>query len=204
MAEATRGAAQRREAMARSYETFVHRTAMAMVVVAPALLALPPRKLDLYALALAGSFVASADYLTRERTGRGILGHVPGRRRGQNTQTTAGAAGAAAEGTGARPLLLQPPSALEAAAAKERWGVVGRSSDDDEAQGWKERRWREDRDKMAQGQGYGSIILDQIWEVWNWGNKNKAADVNEANNGPSDQRQQDERARRRGGVSDNG
>lgn len=198
MAEATRAAAQRREAMARSYSTFVHRTAVAMVVVAPALLALPPRKLDLYALALAGSFVASADYLTRERTGRGILGHVPGRR-GQNTQTTAGAAAEGSSVAGARPL-LQPPSALEAAATKERWRVVARSSDDDdEAQGWKERRWREDRDKMAQGQGYGSIILDQIWEVWNWGDKNKAEGVNE-----SDQRQQDEMARRRGGVSDNG
>ena len=74
-----------------------------------------------------------------------------------------------------------------------------------ETEGWKERRLREEQEKINQGEGYGSMIMDQIWEVWNWGDKNKAEEVkDEKNTELSDQRQQDERARRRGGMSDNG
>lgn len=40
-----------------------------------------------------------------------------------------------------------------------------------ESEGWKERRLREEQEKIVQGEGYGSMIMDQIWEVWNWGKK---------------------------------
>jgi hypothetical protein len=215
MAEPTRA---QREAMTASYRAFLHNTSLAMLVAAPTLMALPPRKLDLYGLALAGSFVASANYLTQERTGRGLLGNIPSSHRqptgpqGQRTTTTAAAAAAAAAAQGSaemgrgekkepRSRLREEPmssssttSALEAA-AKELW--VAR-----EAEGWKERRLRDKHDKIAHGEGYGSMILDQIWEVWNWG-ENKADDVKEENKPVLDQSQQ-ERVGRRGGVSDNG
>ena len=55
------------------------------------------------------------------------------------------------------------PSKLEAA-AKELW-MGG------EKEGWKERRLKEEQEKISQGEGYGSMIMDQIWEVWNWGEK---------------------------------
>lgn len=38
-----------------------------------------------------------------------------------------------------------------------------------EKPGWKERRLAEEQEKIFQGEGYGSMIMDQIWEVWNWG-----------------------------------
>jgi hypothetical protein len=31
---------------------------------------------------------------------------------------------------------------------------------------------------LAEGRGYGGLILDQIWEVWNWGQV-KAEEVKE-------------------------
>src|SRR4051812_31328338 len=66
-----------REAMTASYNTFLHNTSLTMLFLAPALIALPPRKLDLYTVALATSFVASANHLTKERTGRGLLDNMP-------------------------------------------------------------------------------------------------------------------------------
>lgn len=36
---------------------------------------------------------------------------------------------------------------------------------------WKENRLREEREALEEGKGYGDIIMEQIWEVWNWGGK---------------------------------
>ncbi len=46
----------------------------------------------------------------------------------------------------------------------------------DEKPGWKERRLAEEQEKLSQGEGYGGMIMDQIWEVWNWG-KEKGEDL---------------------------
>ena len=45
-----------------------------------------------------------------------------------------------------------------------------------EKPGWKERRLAEEQEKISQGEGYGGMIMDQIWEVWNWG-KEKGEDL---------------------------
>ena len=40
---------------------------------------------------------------------------------------------------------------------------------DEDRAGWREKREAEIRAKMAEGKGIGDVIMDQIWEVWNWG-----------------------------------
>ena len=40
-----------------------------------------------------------------------------------------------------------------------------------EGKGWKEERLREEKEALADGRGYQGLIMDQIWEVWNWGKK---------------------------------
>jgi hypothetical protein len=65
--------------MTDSYHKFVHNTSMAMLFVAPLLIALPPRKLDIYTFTLGGIFVVSGNQLLRERNGTGILGLLPGK-----------------------------------------------------------------------------------------------------------------------------
>lgn len=35
--------------------------------------------------------------------------------------------------------------------------------------GWVQERAAEETDALDVGKGYGDIIMDQIWEVWNWG-----------------------------------
>ncbi|KKA24029.1 hypothetical protein T310_1950 [Rasamsonia emersonii CBS 393.64] len=61
------------------YLRFKHYAAWTFVVASPVLIALPPRKLDLYTVALSSAFVVSANHLYRERYGRGILDGI-GRR----------------------------------------------------------------------------------------------------------------------------
>jgi hypothetical protein len=191
-----------REAMTESYNTFLHNTSLTMLFLAPALIALPPRKLDLYTVALVGSFVASANHLTKERTGRGLLGNLPfanaSRPTAQKTKAEEFHEKYRAEKERRRlleePISVpattsagRPPSALEAA-AKELW-MGG------ETEGWKERRLQEEQEKINQGEGYGSMIMDQIWEVWNWGEKKeKTKDKDQAS---SYRKEQDERERRR-------
>lgn len=80
-----------------------------------------------------------------------------------------------------------PPSALEAA-AKELW-MGG------EREGWRERRLREEQEKITRGEGYGSMIMDQIWEVWTWGEK-KAEEVKGRDKEVLYRREQEAKAKR--------
>jgi hypothetical protein len=191
-----------REAMTESYNTFLRNTSWTMLFLAPALIALPPRKLDLYTAALAASFVASANHLTKERTGRGLLANLPfanaSRPPGPKTKAEEfhekyrvekerrrllGEPAPSSTATSAG----RPPSALKTA-AKELW-MGG------ETEGWKERRLQEEQEKIKQGEGYGSMIVDQIWEVWNWGEKKE--EIKDKDKQFLNQREQDERARKR-------
>ena len=68
--------------------------------------------------------------------------------------------------------------------AKEK-GVVEKLWMGQEGEGWKERRIREEREALEEGRGYGGLIVDQIWEVWNWGKtKEKGDDMGEGREGP--------------------
>ncbi|KAI9695735.1 MAG: hypothetical protein M1836_006102 [Candelina mexicana] len=49
----------------------------------------------------------------------------------------------------------------------------------DEQEGWRERRIREEKEAIEEGRGYGGLIMDQIWEVWNWGRKSDGEDEDE-------------------------
>ena len=48
-------------------------------------------------------------------------------------------------------------------------GLLTRVWMGDEGDDWKQRRIEEDRKALESGKGYGDIIMDQIWEVWNQG-----------------------------------
>lgn len=164
-----------------AYESFKHNAALTMLVLAPVLVVLPPRKLDLYTLSLAGAFVASANQLTVERTGKGLLsqfsyGGMPARAVEVQRQL--------AEEKDRR-RLLEERSGLPDEVRRRNTGVRGAIEEKakdiwmgGETEGWKERRLREEQEKLNQGEGYGGMIMDQIWEVWNQGEK-KAEEVKE-------------------------
>lgn len=38
-----------------------------------------------------------------------------------------------------------------------------------EGENWKQKRDEKEKKALEEGKGYGDLIIDQIWEVWNWG-----------------------------------
>ncbi|KAF7862606.1 hypothetical protein EAF04_007479 [Stromatinia cepivora] len=48
-----------------------------------------------------------------------------------------------------------------------------------EGKDWKEKRDQKEKEALEAGKGYGDLIMEQIWEVWN-GGKKKVGEVKEA------------------------
>ncbi|MCJ1353699.1 MAG: hypothetical protein MMC33_003686 [Icmadophila ericetorum] len=173
-----------------------------LLITAPILLLLPPRKLDFYTFSLSGIFVLSANEVYRERhAGRGILENL--RRRKERVKIKDvpveieerpmrnSPGGQAVDGPVLGSTAMQQEEELrrrEVHAQKlvrgQEAGVVGMAKKlwmGGEEEGWKERRSREEREALEEGKGYGDLIMDQIWEVWTWG-KSKDGGA-EGNNG---------------------
>jgi hypothetical protein len=168
----------------RDYERFKNYTAIGFLVASPIIIALPPRRLDLNTVALASAFAISANHITRERTGRSIVDRIESRistrpamlrqlpsERAEEVQARLKAAREAQmrEATG------EELEKLKARQNHEK-GVVDRVWMGGESAGWKERRLEEERKAIEEGKGYGDLIMDHIWDVWNWGRKTEEED----------------------------
>ncbi|KAJ9613198.1 hypothetical protein H2200_003139 [Cladophialophora chaetospira] len=141
----------------RDYSRFLHTSTLATCVLAPILIALPPRKIDLFTFSLSGAFIAAVDYQVKERTSLGIMGHAsrrfilkePSKRPVQDDVSTQ---------------WQQPSRLLEEPSPR----VVQTSALQQRAQeDWKQQRLKEEQEKLDQGEGYWDMIKDQVWQVWN-------------------------------------
>ena len=47
-----------------------------------------------------------------------------------------------------------------------------------ESEDWKAKRDQKEKEALEEGKGYGGLIMDQIWEVWNWG-REKTEEIKE-------------------------
>lgn len=150
------------------YASTIHNVAFGALFLCPALALLPPRKLDLYTLALVTSTGFSANYLYRERYNRSIW------ERAISAVPTDDSASLPTEK--AREFQQMMRERRLAEGRVEEKNLAQKVWMGGESEGWKERREREDREKLAEGKGYGDIIMDQIWEVWNWGKVNEDAE----------------------------
>jgi len=170
--------------MTSSFQTFLHTTSLTLLFGVPILIALPPRKLDLYTFSLTGAFIASANHLVKERTGAGLLYQLPGVRLPaaaieyqERMKLREGGRRLLEEGqiTQERPSIqetLEKHQAGTGASHREAQGLEKKAKEiwmGGEKEGWKERRLAEEQRKLDEGEGYGSMIVDQIWEVWNQG-----------------------------------
>ena len=124
----------------------------------------------------------SANHVTRSYTRRGIWQHVaplgdnsslPTERAREVQRALRERQGREREGEGRGVMKLREAALRElgrGGKARER-GLLERVWMGDEKEGWKERRLQEEREALEEGRGYGSLIMEQIWEVWNWGKK---------------------------------
>lgn len=61
---------------------------------------------------------------------------------------------------------------------EEQKGLLEKIWMGSEGEDWKAKRDRREKEALEEGRGYGGLIMDQIWEVWNWG-KDKNEQVKE-------------------------
>ncbi|KAL1649121.1 hypothetical protein SLS58_001693 [Diplodia intermedia] len=154
------------------YAKLTHRLSIWLLVACPAIALLPPRKLDLYTAGLGGMTLVAAEHLARERTGRTILQRIGG---GLDTAAVREMQLRAREEREAV-LRQQGRAQTQTQTQKEEEddaGVLQRVWMGGEKEGWRERRLKEEREAIEEGRGYGDLIMDQVWEVWNWGRGNK-------------------------------
>ncbi|KAH8696720.1 hypothetical protein BGW36DRAFT_297703 [Talaromyces proteolyticus] len=174
---------------AKDFLKFKTYAAWTFVVGAPILIILPPRKLDLNTFALSAAFAVSANHIYRDRNpdGRGILDDIGVKYFGRpeshdarskgianlfNPLPTEKAAEIQDQLRAAKEASMATKEDLEKYKANQRFG--DRSLPEkiwmgSEAEGWKEKRLREEQKALAEGKGYGDLIMEHIWDVWNWG-----------------------------------
>lgn len=159
------------------YEKLGRYAAIGGVIVCPAIAFLPPRKLDLYTFALGISTYLSADYLANYYTRRGLIENIFAPRWPNEPEPTFSLpTSKARELHEENQRKLREIEIMNAQRegkpippAPDRRGVFEKVWMGRETEGWKEKRLAEERRALEEGKGYGGIILDQIWEVWNWG-----------------------------------
>lgn len=130
-------------------------TALALLIVCPLIAALPPRKFDLYTMALGGTWVYSANYLYSEgqqgrllRNNLPVFRNVPLEERRRREEKW-----------------MKRQEAIALAERQRREVVIDGQKARPITE--RERQIAEDNRKLEEGKGLTGIISDQIWEVWN-------------------------------------
>jgi hypothetical protein len=177
------------------YRQVIHYTSISALLLCPTLILLPPRKLDIYTVLLLSSTGLAGNQLVREYTGRSIaerlreMGRegaeerrsrkekaVLVRERGGGDMSKMVAATARrgdGDGEGGAEKTVGPTTAAVLRAGRER-------------EDWKARRDAREKEALEDGKGYGGLITDQIWEVWNWGRESKGEGSGEVAEGKKD------------------
>lgn len=157
---------EKQQRMATDFNNFLNTASLVTLFVAPALILLPPRKLDFYTFSLAGAWVSCASYRNT------FSDYMPFQQRRRLRVEAQEQRRLLEERELVVPQDKRKGSLLEEK-AKEIW--MGGEKD-----GWKERRLAEEQEKIDQGEGYASMIMDQIWDVWNQGKTGDEAQEKEA------------------------
>jgi len=146
------------------YAKTLHNTAIIALVACPLLIALPPRKLDFFTFGLCGATAFSANFLIRERTGRSVWQHLSQPKQ-LHTPVSFSTAGPTEQANLGRELRNadQELQRLKSETAPVTEHVQSQRD------AWKVQREQEIKEDIEEGKGFGDMIMDQIWEVWNWG-----------------------------------
>ncbi|EEP79999.1 predicted protein [Uncinocarpus reesii 1704] len=156
------------------YLRFKRYAAITFVVAAPVLIALPPRKLDLYTISLASAFLFSANHVVADQTGRSIMERLDARFGGRkgpgmfSDLPTSRAEEVSQQIRLAREAARQPELQRQRAqqgGEQDKGGLTDLGKKvwmGGETEGWRERRMEEERKALEEGKGYGDLIMDHI------------------------------------------
>jgi len=146
------------------YVRTVHNVAVGALIACPILALISPRKLDVYTIGLIGTTAYSANYLTREQTGRSIWQYV------RRSHTPAYGPVYTTEQANLNRELQHAREEMQRL-HPEQPSVTEQLGAHSQREAWKVQREKEIQDDLDVGKGFGEMISDQIWEVWNWGKK---------------------------------
>jgi hypothetical protein len=145
------------------YARTLRNVAWGTVVLCPIVACLPPRRLNAMTFGLIGATVYSANYLSYDRSGRSLWANMTAKGSATVVPYT--------ERTNLD-LELSRARAEMARLNGERVGVVADGNGSlSQREAWKAQREKEIQDDLDVGKGFGEMITDQIWEVWNGGKK---------------------------------
>lgn len=155
------------EQRAQQYVSAKRNLAIGLCVACPVIALLPPRKLDLYTLALGGVWIASVNHVSGIRSGRTVFQRILE----PSPQT----------GPSEKYLEMQRQLRERGIQGSEKRkgvvGVVDKLWMGDQDEDWKMKRAEREKEVLQSGEGYGTLIMDQIKEVWT-GKKKKEDEEN--------------------------
>lgn len=173
----------------------VHRLAVGSVIIFPLIIALPPRKFDMYTMACIAGTLTAGNQLVKEYSGRSISAWIDEEflapppppvadeetlkkareilsQKGfqYDTDSRGGMTERLKTGTSstANSKILEHLSQREAEEVAKLEAMLGIDHSKPKKAAWKVERDRREKEAFEQGKGYSDLILDQIWEVWNW------------------------------------
>ena len=157
----------------------INYTWMAIAVLAPVAMLMPPRRMDARFMILSGAFSLSTDQLLKEYTGTGIYGRFAARmnsltpsslpERAQETQRRLREERARMEAG----LSEEERKALE---EKRRPGGLRGLFRADEGEDWKEKRLEAHQKKLEEGKGISDLIKDHVSEAFGRGGNDDEQD----------------------------
>ncbi|KAE8444964.1 hypothetical protein EG329_014092 [Mollisiaceae sp. DMI_Dod_QoI] len=192
-----------------SRAALIHNVSWGALIVCPILIAVPPRKLDIYTLALLTGTFLGGNQLSREYTGISMVQrlqnrlnsfHVPElppkaletqkRLKEEKEFRERRRLGLQANEDLARRQEAELKAGVLEEVERKRIEDAQKARKDaertvlekvwmgSEGADWKAKRDQREKEALEDGRGYGGLIMDQIWEVWNWG-KDKNEEVKE-------------------------
>ncbi|KAH8763864.1 hypothetical protein BGZ57DRAFT_956175 [Hyaloscypha finlandica] len=175
----------------------IHNISLGALIVCPIIILLPPRKLDIYTLALLSGTFAGGNQLSKEYTGTSMLQRfgnrlesVSGRElppkaqemqirlREEKVRREEALAGGIGEMRRKGEELAERVRLEKEQKEKKDRGLLEKVWMGSEGEDWKEKRDQREKEALEEGKGYGGMIMDQIWEVWNWG-RDKTEEIKE-------------------------
>ena len=162
------------------HQRTLRNTAIATAVACPLLVLLPPRKLDFFTAGLCITTVFSTNYLVQDYTGRSITQHITGARppvlsnsSSAQTDEAQTRVSDAVRAERQEALLRGTASGRDAAKVDQEKaaGITEQVEASRQQAKWALERQREEQEALDEGKGFADIIMDQVYEVWNWGKK---------------------------------
>ncbi|KAJ6160655.1 hypothetical protein N7470_004051 [Penicillium chermesinum] len=149
---------------AQDYHGATTTLAWVVLISSPILVALPPRRLDPLTVWNISTFAIAANYLTREKTGRSIVDRIETR--------ISRAQGVYADLPSERARQIQEQMRAAREAQIRDGSVLGEELEKLKARQEQEKGGlKEEQKAIEEGKGYGDLISEYVWEVWNWGKK---------------------------------